>query len=169
MWNNKQTLLSQSLNLQMFLCDAKQAQVLLSQQDNFLSKEEVAVSRSAYTWQKKASSPSFFLLLLLIFYSTHPSHLRPLLLPSLFARVRGSMMSCSLLLFAHRLHQDSGGRKRENLLAVVHVEWLLLTHCITTVLLTPHTVMLRSSFLWRHSCHGPVVFLSFLSLSLSSS
>ena len=44
MWSNKQTLLSQSLNLQVFLRDAKQAEVLLSQQDNFLSKEEVPVS-----------------------------------------------------------------------------------------------------------------------------
>ena len=44
MWANKQTLLSQSLNLQVFLRDAKQAEVLLSQQDNFLSKEEVPVS-----------------------------------------------------------------------------------------------------------------------------
>ena len=44
MWENKQTLLSQSLNLQVFLRDAKQAEVLLSQQDNFLSKEEVPVS-----------------------------------------------------------------------------------------------------------------------------
>ena len=46
MWENKQTLLSQSLNLQVFLRDAKQAEVLLSQQDNFLSKEEVPVSSS---------------------------------------------------------------------------------------------------------------------------
>lgn len=30
--------------MQMFLRDAKQAEVLLSQQDNFLSKEEVPVS-----------------------------------------------------------------------------------------------------------------------------
>ena len=44
MWQNKQNLLTQSLNLQMFLRDAKQAEVLLSQQDNFLSKEEVPVS-----------------------------------------------------------------------------------------------------------------------------
>ena len=44
MWSNKQTLLSQSLNLQVFLRDAKQAEVMLSQQDNFLSKEEVPVS-----------------------------------------------------------------------------------------------------------------------------
>ena len=43
MWENKQTLLSQSLNLQVFLRDAKQAEILLSQQDNFLSKEEVPV------------------------------------------------------------------------------------------------------------------------------
>lgn len=44
MWENKQALLSQSLNLQVFLRDATQAEVLLSQQDNFISKEEVPVS-----------------------------------------------------------------------------------------------------------------------------
>lgn len=36
MWENRQTLLSQGLNLQMFLRDAKQAEVMLSQQDNYL-------------------------------------------------------------------------------------------------------------------------------------
>eukprot|EP00106_Octopus_bimaculoides_P014006 XP_014781448.1 PREDICTED: spectrin beta chain-like [Octopus bimaculoides] len=41
MWENRQQLLSQSLNLQMFLRDAKQGEVLLNQQENFLSKEEV--------------------------------------------------------------------------------------------------------------------------------
>ncbi|VDI17958.1 spectrin beta [Mytilus galloprovincialis] len=41
MWENRQNLLSQSLNLQMYLRDAKQAEVLLNQQENFLSKEEV--------------------------------------------------------------------------------------------------------------------------------
>ncbi|XP_033733758.1 spectrin beta chain-like isoform X6 [Pecten maximus] len=41
MWENRQHLLSQSLNLQMYLRDAKQAEVLLNQQENFLSKEEV--------------------------------------------------------------------------------------------------------------------------------
>ncbi|KAK2182078.1 hypothetical protein NP493_368g02093 [Ridgeia piscesae] len=41
MWENKQQQLSQSLNLQMFMRDVKQAEVLLSQQDNVLSKEEV--------------------------------------------------------------------------------------------------------------------------------
>ncbi|XP_013410395.1 spectrin beta chain-like [Lingula anatina] len=41
MWENRQNLLSQSLNLQVFLRDAKQAEVLLNQQENFLSKEEV--------------------------------------------------------------------------------------------------------------------------------
>ncbi|XP_061173789.1 spectrin beta chain-like isoform X4 [Saccostrea echinata] len=41
MWENRQQLLSQSLNLQMYLRDAKQAEVLLNQQENFLSKEEV--------------------------------------------------------------------------------------------------------------------------------
>ncbi|XP_056020665.1 spectrin beta chain-like isoform X3 [Ostrea edulis] len=44
MWENRQQLLSQSLNLQMYLRDAKQAEVLLNQQENFLSKEEVPSS-----------------------------------------------------------------------------------------------------------------------------
>jgi len=47
MWENRQQLLSQSLNLQMFLRDAKQAEVLLNQQDNFLSKEDVPTSVQA--------------------------------------------------------------------------------------------------------------------------
>ncbi|KAH9489100.1 hypothetical protein Btru_057665 [Bulinus truncatus] len=47
MWENRQHLLSQSLNLQMFLRDAKQAEVLLNQQDNFLSKEDVPTSVQA--------------------------------------------------------------------------------------------------------------------------
>ena len=34
MWENKQSVLSQGLNLQMFLRDAKQAEVMLSQQVN---------------------------------------------------------------------------------------------------------------------------------------
>ncbi len=38
MWENRQQLLSQSLNLQMFLRDAKQAEVLLAQQEHLLSK-----------------------------------------------------------------------------------------------------------------------------------
>ncbi|KAK7507079.1 hypothetical protein BaRGS_00001930 [Batillaria attramentaria] len=41
MWENRQQLLSQSLSQQMFLRDAKQAEVLLNQQENFLSKEDV--------------------------------------------------------------------------------------------------------------------------------
>uniref|UniRef100_A0A158R574 Spectrin beta chain n=1 Tax=Syphacia muris TaxID=451379 RepID=A0A158R574_9BILA len=40
MWDNRQNLLSQGLNLQMFLRDAKQAEVMLSQQENYLAKEE---------------------------------------------------------------------------------------------------------------------------------
>merc|ERR1719166_422311 len=40
MWENRQTLLSQSLNLQMFNRDAKQAEVLLSSQEHVLSKDE---------------------------------------------------------------------------------------------------------------------------------
>ncbi|ESP01600.1 hypothetical protein LOTGIDRAFT_139452 [Lottia gigantea] len=41
MWENRQQHLSQSLNYQIFLRDAKQAEVLLNQQENFLSKEDV--------------------------------------------------------------------------------------------------------------------------------
>ncbi|CAI4222623.1 unnamed protein product [Auanema sp. JU1783] len=44
MWNNRQHLLSQGLNLQMFLRDAKQAEVMLSQQENFMAKDEVPSS-----------------------------------------------------------------------------------------------------------------------------
>ncbi|KHJ93485.1 spectrin repeat-containing domain protein [Oesophagostomum dentatum] len=40
MWDNRQHLLSQGLNLQMFLRDAKQAEVMLSQQENYLTKDE---------------------------------------------------------------------------------------------------------------------------------
>ncbi|XP_042895897.1 spectrin beta chain [Parasteatoda tepidariorum] len=41
MWENRQQLLSQSLNLQMFMRDAKQAEVILNQQEHYLSKDEV--------------------------------------------------------------------------------------------------------------------------------
>lgn len=41
---NRQNLLSQGLNLQMFLRDAKQAEVMLSRQDNYLAKEPVPTS-----------------------------------------------------------------------------------------------------------------------------
>ncbi|VDL64268.1 unnamed protein product, partial [Nippostrongylus brasiliensis] len=44
MWDNRQHLLSQGLNLQMFLRDAKQAEVMLSQQENYLTKDEVPTS-----------------------------------------------------------------------------------------------------------------------------
>merc|ERR1712061_941151 len=44
MWENRQQLLSQSLNLQMFNRDAKQAEVLLSQQEHLLSKDETPQS-----------------------------------------------------------------------------------------------------------------------------
>lgn len=44
MWENRQQLLSKSLNLQMFNRDARQAEVLLSQQEHALSKDEVPVS-----------------------------------------------------------------------------------------------------------------------------
>merc|ERR1711976_935898 len=40
MWENRQNLLSQSLNLQMFNRDAKQAEVLLSSPEHVLSKDE---------------------------------------------------------------------------------------------------------------------------------
>merc|ERR1719461_2071947 len=40
MWENRQTLLSQSLNLQMFTRDAKQAEVLLSSQELILGRDE---------------------------------------------------------------------------------------------------------------------------------
>lgn len=44
MWDNRQDLLSQGLNLQMFLRDAKQAEVMLSQQENYLAKEDLPSS-----------------------------------------------------------------------------------------------------------------------------
>uniref|UniRef100_A0A915D0N2 Uncharacterized protein n=2 Tax=Ditylenchus dipsaci TaxID=166011 RepID=A0A915D0N2_9BILA len=44
MWENRQHMLSQGLNLQMFLRDAKQAEVMLSQQENYLTKEEQPTS-----------------------------------------------------------------------------------------------------------------------------
>ena len=45
MWDNRQMLLSQSLNHQMFLRDARQGDMLLNQQDTFLAKVEQPVSR----------------------------------------------------------------------------------------------------------------------------
>jgi len=44
MWENRQKHLSESLNLQMFLRDAKQSEVLLSQQEHILSKAETPVN-----------------------------------------------------------------------------------------------------------------------------
>ena len=44
MWENRQQLLSESLNLQMFLRDAKQEEVLLGQQEHYLSKDGVPSS-----------------------------------------------------------------------------------------------------------------------------
>ncbi|XP_015783267.1 spectrin beta chain isoform X3 [Tetranychus urticae] len=44
MWENRQHFLSQNLNLQVFYRDAKQAEVLLSQQENYLSKDETPTS-----------------------------------------------------------------------------------------------------------------------------
>ncbi|OQV17845.1 Spectrin beta chain [Hypsibius exemplaris] len=40
MWENRQQLLAQSLNYQVFLRDAKQCEVLLGQQENFLARDE---------------------------------------------------------------------------------------------------------------------------------
>ncbi len=48
MWENRQQLLSQSLNLQMFNRDARQAEVLLSQQEHVLSKDETPVGNFPY-------------------------------------------------------------------------------------------------------------------------
>ena len=44
MWENQQQLLAQSLNYQVFLRDAKQCEVLLGQQENFLARDETPVS-----------------------------------------------------------------------------------------------------------------------------
>ena len=41
MCDNKQNMLQQNLNLQIFLRDCKQAEILLSEQDNYLSKEDI--------------------------------------------------------------------------------------------------------------------------------
>merc|ERR1719210_2484020 len=54
MWENRQTLLSQSLNLQMFNRDAKQAEVLLSSQELVLSRDESPANlEQAETLMKK--------------------------------------------------------------------------------------------------------------------
>ncbi|XP_055390536.1 spectrin beta chain isoform X2 [Condylostylus longicornis] len=44
MWENRQVLLSQSLDQQLFNRDARQAEVLLSQQEHFLSKDDTPVN-----------------------------------------------------------------------------------------------------------------------------
>ncbi|ESN99908.1 hypothetical protein HELRODRAFT_101195 [Helobdella robusta] len=44
MWENKQNLLIQNLNLQMFLRDCKQAEILLGEQENFLNKETLPLT-----------------------------------------------------------------------------------------------------------------------------
>jgi len=44
MWDNRQKFLSQNLNLQVFYRDAKQAEKLLNQQENYLSKDEPSTS-----------------------------------------------------------------------------------------------------------------------------
>lgn len=51
MWENRQQLLSQSLNLQMFNRDARQAEVLLSQQEHVLSKDETPVRMKIFNLQ----------------------------------------------------------------------------------------------------------------------
>ena len=47
MWENRQNVLDQSLKDQIFLRDATQCDILLNQQEHFLSKEEVPVSITA--------------------------------------------------------------------------------------------------------------------------
>ena len=46
MWDNRQLLLSQALNYQMFQRDARQADSILNQQENFLTKVEQPVSQN---------------------------------------------------------------------------------------------------------------------------
>lgn len=46
MWENRQELLSQSMNYQIFMRDAKQAEVLLAQQEHVLAKDETPVSNT---------------------------------------------------------------------------------------------------------------------------
>ena len=54
MWENRQSHLSQSLSLQMFNRDTKQAEVLLSQQEHLLSKDESPANlEQAETLMKK--------------------------------------------------------------------------------------------------------------------
>lgn len=43
MWENRQELLSQNMNYQIFMRDAKQAEVLLAQQEHVLAKDETPV------------------------------------------------------------------------------------------------------------------------------
>jgi spectrin beta len=47
MWDNKRNQLNQNLNLQLFMRDARQCEVMLSEQDNFLAKEEIPTTPSA--------------------------------------------------------------------------------------------------------------------------
>jgi spectrin beta len=53
MWENRQHMLSQGMNLQMFLRDAKQAEVLLAQQENQLATERVPHSLEEAELYKK--------------------------------------------------------------------------------------------------------------------
>src|SRR5699024_1729256 len=41
MWENRQQLLSENLDLQVFLRDSKQVEVLLNQQEHYLAKDDV--------------------------------------------------------------------------------------------------------------------------------
>lgn len=54
MWDNKQNMLLQNLYLQTFLRDCRQAEILLSEQENFLSKEDMPVR-----FALNKSSPTF--------------------------------------------------------------------------------------------------------------
>jgi len=47
MWDNKRNFLLQNLHLQIFLRDARQCEILLSEQENFLSKEEIPTTPGA--------------------------------------------------------------------------------------------------------------------------
>lgn len=60
MWENRQQLLSQSLSLQLLNRDARQAEVLLSQQEHVLSKDDTPV----YVTKKN----SCLFILILIFF-----------------------------------------------------------------------------------------------------
>jgi len=64
MWDNRQEFLSQNLNLQIFMRDAKQAEVLLSQQEHILSKDETPVMEQILYFSEfvKASNGVYLLI-----------------------------------------------------------------------------------------------------------